>query len=82
MAKRVFFSFDYQDVIDFKANVVRNHWITKPDRKDAGFFDASIWESEKSTGDVALKQLIDEALQHTSVTVVLIGSKTYARRWV
>jgi hypothetical protein len=82
MAKRVFFSFDYQDVIDFRANVVRNHWITKPDKEDAGFFDASIWESEKRTGDVALKYLIDEALQNTSVTVVLIGSKTYARRWV
>lgn len=82
MAKRVFFSFDYQDVIDFRANVVRNHWITKPDREDAGFFDASIWESEKRTGDVGLKRLIDEALQNTSATVVLIGSKTYARRWV
>jgi hypothetical protein len=35
MAKRVFFSFHYQDVIDFRANVVRNHWLTKKDRKDA-----------------------------------------------
>ena len=25
MAKKVFFSFHYQDVIDFRANVVRNH---------------------------------------------------------
>ena len=44
MAKRVFFSFHYQDVIDFRANVVRQHWVTKPDREDAGFFDASVWE--------------------------------------
>jgi hypothetical protein len=42
MAKRVFFSFHYQDVIDFRANVVRQHWLTKPDREAAGFFDASI----------------------------------------
>ena len=49
MAKRVFFSFHYQDVIDFRANVVRNHWITKSDREDAGFFDASIWETAKKT---------------------------------
>ena len=55
MAKRVFFSFDYQDVIDFRANVVRNHWMTKSDREDAGFFDASIWESKKRTGDVGFK---------------------------
>ena len=30
MAKRVFFSFYYLDVIDFRANVVRQHWLTKP----------------------------------------------------
>lgn len=29
MAKRVFFSFHYQDVIDFRANVVRQHKTTK-----------------------------------------------------
>ena len=82
MAKRVFFSFHYQDVIDFRANVVRNHWLTKPDRKDAGFFDASIWEKAKRTSPLALKRLINSELQHTSVTTVLIGSETYARRWV
>jgi len=25
MAKRIYFAFHYQDVIDFRANVVRNH---------------------------------------------------------
>lgn len=82
MAKRVFFSFHYQDVIDFRANVVRNHWLTKPDRQDAGFFDASIWESAKRTGPSALKRLINDGLENTSNTCVLIGSDTYARPWV
>lgn len=82
MAKRVFFSFHYQDVIDFRANVVRNHWITKSDREDAGFFDASIWETAKKTSPLALKRLINGELQGTTVTTVLIGSGTYARRWV
>ena len=82
MAKRVFFSFHYQDVIDFRANVVRKHWLTKPDRKDAGFFDASIWEDAKKTSPLALKRLINSELQYTTVTTVLIGSGTYARRWV
>ena len=45
MAKRVFFSFHYQDVIDFRANVVRNHKTTK--HEGAGYFDASIWEDAK-----------------------------------
>jgi len=82
VAKRVFFSFHYQDVIDFRANVVRNHWLTKPDREAAGFFDASIWEKAKKTGDSALKRLINGELKNTSVTVVLIGSQTHSRRWV
>jgi len=82
MAKRVFFSFHYQDVIDFRANVVRQHWMTKPDREEAGFFDASIWETAKRTGTVALKRLINGGLDGTSVTCVLVGSQTYVRPWV
>ena len=82
MSKRVFFSFHYQDVIDFRANVVRNHWLTKPDRSDAGFFDASIWESAKKTSDLAVKRLINDGVYNTTNTCVLIGTQTYARRWV
>ncbi|WP_026706631.1 TIR domain-containing protein [Flavobacterium soli] len=82
MAKKVFFSFHYQDVIDFRANVVRNHWLTKPDRQQAGFFDSSIWESAKKTGVAALKKLINEGLHNTSNTCVLVGSETFKRRWV
>ena len=80
MARRVFFSFHYQDVIDFRANVVRNHNVTKDN--NGGFFDASIWESAKKQGDIALKRLINGSLENTSTTVVLIGSETYSRRWV
>lgn len=80
MVKRVFFSFHYQDVIDFRANVVRNHRVTKDD--NAGYFDASIWETAKRTSDLALKRLINGELKNTSVTAVLIGSDTYQRRWV
>jgi hypothetical protein len=82
MAKRVFFSFHYQDVIDFRANVVRLHWLTKPDRDAAGFFDASMWETAKKTGSTAVKRLINSGLDTTSVTCVLVGSQTYARPWV
>ena len=83
MANRVFFSFHYQDVIDFRANVVRNHWLTKPDREAAGFFDASLWESSKKRGgDPALKKLINDGLDNTSNTCVLVGTETWARPWV
>jgi hypothetical protein len=82
MANRVFFTFHYKDVIDFRANVVRNHWLTKPDREAAGFYDASIWETARKQGDVALKRLINGGLENTTNTCVLIGSNTYARPWV
>lgn len=82
MAKKVFFSFHYQDVIDFRVNVVRNHWLTKPDRLSAGFFDSSIWEDAKKTSNLALKRLINNGLTNTSNTCVLVGTDTYNRRWV
>lgn len=82
MAKRVFFSFHYKDVSDFRANVVRNHWITKPDREICGYYDASIWEAAQKLGDVAIKRLINAGLDKTSNTCVLIGSQTYLRSWV
>lgn len=82
MAKRVFFSFHYQDVIDFRANVVRNHWMTKPDREAAGYFDASVWETAKKQGEIALKRLINGALDNTSNSCILVGSETYMRPWV
>jgi hypothetical protein len=82
MAKRVYFAFHYQDVIDLRANVVRMHWVTKPDREEAGFFDASLWEAAKRTSPLAVKRLINGGLDGTSVTCVLIGSETYSRPWV
>jgi len=81
MAKRVFFSFHYQDVSDFRANVVRNHHQLQS-RDIAGYFDASIWESAKKQGSTALKRLINKGLDNTSNTCVLIGSDTYTRPWV
>ena len=43
MAKRVYFAFHYQDVIDFRANVVRKHNFTSG-VEAAGYYDHSIWE--------------------------------------
>ena len=81
MAKRVYFAFHYQDVIDFRANVVRKHnFLGGVD--GAGYYDCSIWEDAKKTSALALKRLINAELQNTSVTAVLIGSDTWRRRWV
>jgi len=81
MARKVFFSFHYERDV-WRANVVRNSWVTKPDREDAGFIDASEFEKLKKQGDSAVKRWIDSQLEGTSVTAVLIGYETYSRRWV
>jgi hypothetical protein len=81
MPKKVYFAFDNEDVADFRANVVRKHNFAEGVEK-AGYFDASIWEEAKKKDPAALKKLIDDALKNTTVTAVLIGSDTYARRWV
>ena len=81
MAKRVYFAFHYQDVIDLRANVVRKHNVVGG-ASAAGYFDHSIWEEAKRTSPQALKRLINSELENTTVTAVLIGSDTWARRWV
>lgn len=80
MARFVFFSFDYTDVGNFRVNVVRNSWLLK--NKQETFVDGSIWETAKGKGDAYLKGLIEEGLNRTSVTTVLIGQGTANRRWV
>ena len=81
LARRVFFSFHYERDI-WRANQVRNSWVTKLDRESAGFWDASLWEETKLKGVKAIEDLIDEGLNGTSVTAVLIGYKTAERKFV
>jgi hypothetical protein len=80
MARYTFFSFAYDDVKNFKANVVRNSWLLN--QSSDTFVDGSIWEKEKSKGATVIKNLIDIGLKRTSVTTVLIGEGTSDRRWV
>ena len=82
MANRVFFSFHYDDVESFRANVVRKHGLTKPGLEAAGFIDASIWEEAERHGPESVKRLINDHLKGTSVSCVLIGTHTWSRRWV
>lgn len=81
MARKVFFSFHYENDV-WRANQVRNSWVTKPDREAAGFVDSAAFEEVKKGGDAAIKRWIDAQLSGTSVTVVLIGSDTSSRDYV
>jgi len=80
MVRRTFFSFHYENDI-WRANIVRNSWVTQ-DRKAAGFIDAADFEEIKKGGDSAIKKWIREQLEGTSVTIVLIGSDTSNRDYV
>ncbi|NJK91960.1 MAG: hypothetical protein HC904_09110 [Blastochloris sp.] len=62
MARKAFFSFHYGKDVS-RAHVVRNSWVTKEDREDAGFFDASVFESKKRTSDEILKAFLTEGLE-------------------
>jgi len=79
MARRVFFSFKYKDVS--RAMVVRNSWVTQG-KESAGFVDAAEFEKLEKEGDKAIKNWIDNQLNGTSVTVVLVGEKTCSSKWV
>ena len=80
MARRVFFSFKYKQDVS-RAMVVRNCWVTQG-KEAAGFIDAADFEKLERTGDYAIKNWIDRQLNGTSVTVILVGEKTCASRWV
>jgi hypothetical protein len=80
MARKAFFSFHYKNDV-WRANQVRNSWVTKG-KVAAGFIDSAKFEKVKQKGDKAVKDWIDEQLKGTSVTVVLIGSDTSNRKYV
>jgi len=79
MARKVFFSFKYSDVQ--RAMIVRNSNVIKGALK-SGFIDKAEFEEVEAGGDAAIQDWIDEQLEGTSVTVVLIGAKTDKSRWV
>lgn len=80
MARQVFFSFHHQRD-NWRANQVRNSWVTK-DRDAAGFWDAAEWEQVKKKDNEAIHKWIDKQMEGTSVTVVLIGAETSTREHV
>jgi len=80
MARKVFFSFHYQRDL-WRVNVVRNSSVVEGVAA-AGFHDASLWEEAKRNGDGAIKRLIDNGLNGTTVTVVLLGLETANRKYV
>jgi hypothetical protein len=80
MARRVFFSFHYDNDI-WRANQVRNANVVAGSDL-AGFFDHSEYEEAKKKGKEGIQRMILKNLKDTTVTVVLIGTETANRPWV
>jgi hypothetical protein len=80
MLRKVFFSFHYEYDL-WRVNVAR-HDTANEGIAAAGFRDDSLWTKAEREGDAAIQRLIDEALRKTSVTVVLIGSRTADNKYV
>ncbi len=80
MARRVFFSFHYDNDI-WRANQVRNSNVVAGSDV-AGFFDHSEYEEAKKAGAEGIRRMILRHLNTTTVTVALIGTETANRPWV
>ena len=80
MARRVFFSFHYDNDVN-RSMIVRNSWVTQG-KEAAGFIDKAEFETIKQQGTTAVERWIDKQLEGTSVTVVLVGSETLNRPFV
>jgi len=79
MARKVFFSFKYDDV--HRAMNVRNSKVIGGVVK-SGFIDKAEFEKVERQGEKAIRMWIDNQLSGTSVTVVLVGENTHKSKWV
>src|SRR5262245_47840401 len=80
MARRVFFSFHYDDI--WRVNQVRHCQQIKTQSETSSFVDAAEFETIKRRGTGAVERWIDAQLDGTSTTIVLIGYGTADRPYV
>lgn len=79
--RRVFFSFHFaRDA--WSVGQIRNSWLGNPDHQAQPILDKAAWEQVERRGDAAIQNWIDQQMNGTSVTAVLIGPQTLSRRWV
>tara|TARA_B100000315_G_C14300988_1_gene461842 strand:+ start:63 stop:506 length:444 start_codon:yes stop_codon:yes gene_type:complete len=80
MERKVFFCFDYQRDLWRVKKIINLPHITSC--AAAGFLDDELWEETEMKGDEAVKKLIDDSLENTSVTVLCIGERTVSRKFI
>lgn len=77
MARRVFYSFYYKED-NWRASQVRNMGVIEGNKPVSD----NDWEQITRGGDEAIKRWINEQMNGTSCTIVLIGSNTSTRKWI
>lgn len=75
--KQVFYSFHFQNDV-FRVQQIRNIGMIE----DNAPVTPNDWEQIKRSGNLAIKNWIDNNMKYKSCVVVLIGSHTYDREWV
>lgn len=83
--RRVFFSFHYADIMRVNNVRLSGEFAKSPSdsgRDVEGFYDNSLWESRKRSGEEAIRNLIREGVKNSSAVCVLTGSETWSRAWV
>ena len=79
MKRRVFFSFKYEDV--WITNTIRNSGVID-NKYQVGFVDSADREKVKKQTAANIRKWIDEQINGTSVTCILVGKNTHKSKWV
>ena len=77
MARRVFYSFHYKPD-NWRASQVRNMGVIAGNAP----VSENEWETITKGGDRAIQRWIDNQLNGTSCTIILIGENTAGRKWI
>jgi len=78
--RRVCFSFDYERDLARVSKICQLPGIVSG--AAAGFKSTHVWETARRRGDAAVKGLINDGLNNTSITVVCIGHMTSHEKYV
>lgn len=81
MARQTFFSFHHERDA-WRASQVRNSGVVTSADTVPGFWDKAEWEEVQLKTKEEIQDWIDDQMDGTSVTVVLIGAETASREYV
>ncbi|MCX7611556.1 MAG: TIR domain-containing protein [Ignavibacterium sp.] len=77
MARKVFYSFYFKED-NWRASQVRNMGVIEGNKPVSD----NDWEQITRGGDAAIRRWINDQMNGTSCTIVLIGSNTAGRKWI